>query len=107
MLSRRQFLNSAGAGVGLALSSVTGTAMEPVKRSAKSPLRLSLAGYSFRNYLADDPKTKTKAEWTYDDFIEFAAVNNLDAVELTAYYFPETTPESLARLKGKCTRLGL
>jgi len=44
---------------------------------------------------------------TYDDFIDLAAELNLDAVELTAYYFPETTPEYLAKLKARATRLGL
>jgi sugar phosphate isomerase/epimerase len=44
---------------------------------------------------------------TLDDFIDLAAGMDLDAVELTSYYFPETTPDYLARLKGRCTRLGL
>ena len=44
---------------------------------------------------------------TLDDFIDLAAGMDLDAVELTAYYFPKTTPEYLAHLKGRCTRLGL
>ena len=44
---------------------------------------------------------------TLDDFIDFAAAQDIDAVELTAYYFAETTPEYLAGLKGRCTRLGL
>ncbi len=44
---------------------------------------------------------------TLDDFIDLAAGMDLDAVELTAYYFPQTTPDYLAHLKGRCTRLGL
>jgi sugar phosphate isomerase/epimerase len=44
---------------------------------------------------------------TLDDFIDLAAALDLDAVELTAYYFPRTTPDYLAHLKGRCTRLGL
>jgi sugar phosphate isomerase/epimerase len=44
---------------------------------------------------------------TLDDFIDTAADMGLDAVELTQYYFPQTTPDYLAHLKGRCTRLGL
>ncbi len=44
---------------------------------------------------------------TLDDFIDFAAGQPIDAVELTAYYFPQTTPRYLAHLKARCTRLGL
>src|SRR5262249_1156796 len=32
---------------------------------------------------------------------------DLPAIELTAYYFPETTPEYFAKLKGRCSKLGL
>jgi sugar phosphate isomerase/epimerase len=44
---------------------------------------------------------------TYDGFIDLAATMPFDAVELTEYYFPETSPRYLAGLKGRCTRLGL
>jgi hypothetical protein len=102
--SRRQFLQTAVAGCsGLALGTAA-PAIEPIKRSGKSHIRLSIAGYSYRKYL--DLKQKSPA-MTYDDFINTAAEMNLDAVEFTAYYFPETTTEHLTRLKGKCSRLGL
>jgi sugar phosphate isomerase/epimerase len=99
---RRQFLRSAlVAGAGAALA-VPATAIEPIKREGRSHLRLSIAGYSYRKYL--DLKKK---EMTYDDFIDNAAVLGTDAVELTQYYFSETTPEHLAALKGRATRQGL
>jgi sugar phosphate isomerase/epimerase len=102
--TRRQFLQSAlVAGTGLTLAARPAAAIEPIRRVGKSHLRLSMAGYSFREYLAAKPKPTM----TYDDFIDLAAELNLDAVELTQYYFPETTPEYLAHLKGRCTRLGL
>ena len=44
---------------------------------------------------------------TLEEFIDMAAGWPLDAVELTGYYFPQTTPRYLAGLKGRCTRLGL
>jgi sugar phosphate isomerase/epimerase len=104
--SRRQFLQTAVvAGSGLAWTSPSVRAIEPVHRNGKSHIRLSIAAYSYRKYL--DLKLKPKPPMTLDDFIETAAGMGLDAVEPTAYYFAETTPEYLAHLKGRCTRLGL
>jgi len=104
--SRRQFLQSAAAVAGgsLVLGSQA-AAIEPIRRVGKSHVRLSIAGYSYRKYL--DLKAKPKPTMTYDDFVDLAAEMNLDAVEFTQYYFPETTTEYFARLKGKCSRLGL
>lgn len=102
--TRRQFLQSTlTAGAGLALGTGTAQAIEPIQRATKKPhLRLSIAAYSYRKFL--DLKNPTM---TLDDFAELAAGMDLDAIEPTAYYFPKTTPEYLAQLKGKCTRLGL
>src|SRR5205085_3963990 len=63
------------------------------------------AGDSFRQYL--DLKRKPRPPMDLDGFIEKCAGLQVDAVELTAYYFAKTSPEYLAHLKGKCTRLGL
>jgi sugar phosphate isomerase/epimerase len=68
-------------------------------------VRLSLAAYSFRRYL--ELRQQPRPAMSLDDFIDFAAGQPLDAVELTAYYFPQTTPQYLANLKGRCSRLGL
>jgi sugar phosphate isomerase/epimerase len=101
--TRRHFLRSAlAAGAGLAVAGGAGRAIEPISRTGKSHLRLSIAAYSYRKYLE-----KSKASMTLEEFIDACAAMNLDAVELTQYYFPETTPEYLAKLKGRCTRLGL
>ena len=105
VLSRRDWLAAAG---GLAVTAGTVSpvrAIEPIARTGKPKLKLSLAAYSFRQWL--DLKKKPKPDWTLHDFIDFAAAQDIDAVELTAYYFAETTPEYLAALKSKCTRLGL
>src|SRR5262245_32168925 len=97
-MNRRGFLGAAlAAGAGACAS-----AAEPVRRSGKAPLRLSLAAYSFRQAL--DLKKPTM---TLFDFADWAAGAGFDAVEPTGYYFPETTPEYIAKLKGHCTRLGL
>jgi sugar phosphate isomerase/epimerase len=100
--SRRRFLLSAAAAA--TLSGAT-RAIEPIRRTGPAHLRLSLAAYSFRKYL--DLKLQPKPAMTLDDFVNYAATLDLDAVEPTAYYFADTSPTYLARLKGQCTRLGL
>src|SRR6266852_4466259 len=104
--NRRQFLRTAlAAGAGITLAPNSGQAIEPIQRNGKSHIRLSIAAYSYRKYLA--LSIKPKPPMTLDDFVDLAAGMNLDAVEPTAYYFADTSPEYLAHLKGKCTRLGL
>lgn len=101
--TRRQFLNSAvAAGAALAAMPNSSSAIEPVRRTGKPHLALSLAAYSFNRQL--DLK---KPSMTLDQFVDLAASLEVDAVEPTSYYFPETTPSYLAHLKGKCTKLGL
>jgi sugar phosphate isomerase/epimerase len=104
--TRRRFLQAAcAAGAGWAVIPGAASAIEPIHRNGKSHIRLSIAAYSYRQYL--DLKTKPKPSMTLDDFVETCADMGLDAVELTQYYFPNTTPEYLAHLKGLCTRCGL
>jgi sugar phosphate isomerase/epimerase len=101
-LSRRAFLGAAGLAV-LPLALRPGLAIDPIARPAGKPwLRLGLAAYSFRQWL--DLKKK---EMTLFDFIDLAATLPLDAVELTSYYFAETSDAYLAMLKTHATRLGL
>lgn len=100
-MDRRHFLQSS-----LALGSMAGvvSAIEPIRRIGQPRMPLSLAAYTFRQAL--DLKQKEPA-LTLEGFIDLAAGLPLDAVELTAYYFRETTPRYLANLKGRATRLGL
>jgi sugar phosphate isomerase/epimerase len=103
--TRRRFLQAAGAAAtGLTLAE-TAPAIEPIRRTGRSHIRLSLAAYSFRRYLA--LRQNPRPTMTLDDFIDLGAGLPLDAVELTQYYFPQTTNAYLAQLKGHCTRLGL
>jgi sugar phosphate isomerase/epimerase len=105
--TRRQFLHTAlTAGAGLALGSGAGRAIEPVPRNGKPHLKLSVAAYSYRQFL-DLKRQGREGSMTLDDFIDAGAGMELDAVEFTQYYFPQTSPEYLAHLKGRCTRLGL
>jgi sugar phosphate isomerase/epimerase len=102
--TRRQFLlSSLSASAALAVTRPASHAIEPIRRTGKPHMRLSLAAYSFRQYLTGKPKPSMSLE----EFIDYGAGLDLDAVELTSYYFPQTTPDYLAALKGRCTRLGL
>jgi sugar phosphate isomerase/epimerase len=103
--SRRQFLQSTLAASGLALSAGSLAAIEPIQRTGKSRIRLSVAAYSYREAL--NLNRKPAPTMTLDDFIDLGAAMDLDAVEFTAYYFPKTDAEYLAHLKGHCSRLGL
>ncbi|MCS7271959.1 MAG: sugar phosphate isomerase/epimerase, partial [Gemmataceae bacterium] len=68
----------------------------------KPLLKLSLAAYSYRQYL--DLKKPTL---TLLDFIDIAAWGPLDAVELTSYYFADTSESYLKKLKERCRQHGL
>jgi len=108
-LTRRQWLASAGAGllaasVGQVASPPGSThAIEPIQRIGKPHFRLSLAGYSLRDHFGG----KRQPVITLEDFADLAAQWGFDAIEPTAYYFKDTSPAFLARLKARCTRLGL
>lgn len=75
-----------------------------VRRVGGPRLKLSLAAYSYRDYL----QGRRSPNMTYPDFLDAAARLPLDAVELTEYYFPKPiTPEFIARIKRQCFLLGL
>ena len=100
-ITRRQLLASALVGAVPAAAN----AIEPIRRSGKPHIRLSIAAYSFRQYL--NLAKKPQPDMTLEQFADLAASYGLDAIEPTAYYFADTSPAYLARLKGHCSRLGL
>lgn len=67
-------------------------------------LKTSLNAYSFNDPLM-------KGEMDLDDLLEYSAIHQLDAVDLTAYYFPGyplvPSDEYLYHIKQKAFRLGL
>jgi len=104
-INRRKFLAGAAVAAGAAgLTATSANAIEPIRRQGRSFIKLGLAAYSFRQVLNLTRKPPTM---TLDGFIDLAASMPFDAVELTEYYFPETSARYLAGLKGRCTRLGL
>jgi sugar phosphate isomerase/epimerase len=81
----------------------TASAIDPIGRTRPSHLKLSLAAYSYRDYLTGPKKTMDLF-----GFVDLAADLALDAVELTSYYFPEdATLDYLHRLKQHAFLLGL
>ena len=101
-MTRRRFLTHA------ALLSALGPraaayASDPIGRTRPSHLKLSLAAYSYRDFLSGPKKTMDLF-----GFLELAADLGVDAVEPTSYYFPENvTTDYLHRLRQRAFLLGL
>jgi sugar phosphate isomerase/epimerase len=104
-LTRRNFLSTSLASGAALAAGTRANAIEPIRRTGKSHLKLSIAAYSFRKYL--DLKIKPKPPMTLDDFADLAVGMELDAIEPTGYYFADASPKEMARYRGRCTRLGL
>ena len=103
--NRRDFLGMAALGAVSFVVARPGTAhaIDPIGRTRPSHLKLSLAAYSYRDYL-----TGPKKRMDLFDFLNFAADLAVDAVEPTSYYFPQdVTTDYLNRLKQRAFLLGL
>ena len=80
--------------------------IDPIERTGKPKLKLSLAAYSFRKQLTTKPGTPGAMDML--GFIDWASEQDLDAVEPTSYFFPkEITPEYLAELRRRAHLQGL
>jgi sugar phosphate isomerase/epimerase len=102
LVNRRQFLTSSAFA---AFAGPSGFAMDPIRRTRPSHLKLSLAAYSFRDSLA--PKSG-KPSMDLFDFVEMAADMALDGVELTSYYFPpDANSDFFHQIKQRAFMLGL
>ena len=105
-VTRRGFLASAATISALAAVPGRAVAMDPVKRSGPTRMRVGLAAYSMRDYLQAKPGTKGAMD--LPGFVDWAATLDTDAVELTSYYFPEpVTAQYLHDLKRRCHLNGL
>lgn len=104
-IHRRGFLKTATltAAAGPLALARRASAIPPIGRTRPSHLKLSLAAYSYRQYL--DLK---KPKMDMFDFVNLAADMGLDGVELTSYYFPaDVNTDYLHRLKQHAFTLGL
>lgn len=107
--SRRTFFQGIGLGTAALLANPA-RAAAPLPRNGASHMKLSMAAYSFRDFLATRGTAEeiAKAGMRLEDVVDLAAGYNLDGVELTSYYFPkDVTHEYLMGLKQQCFRLGL
>lgn len=105
LYDRRAFLKSAALTAATAplVLARPALAIPPIGRTRPSHLKLSLAAYSYRQYL--DLK---KPKMDLFDFVNLAADMGLDGVELTSYYFPpDVSTDYLHRLKQHAFTLGL
>ena len=105
--TRREMLRHAalalGAGCGWSAGVRTALAIPPIGRTRPSHLKLSIAAYSYRQYLTGKPP-----KIDLFDFVSLAADMGLDGVEPTSYYFPtDVTTDYLNRLKLHAFTLGL
>lgn len=103
--TRRAFLRSAAIATAATpwLAPAPSRAIAPIGRTRPSHLKLSLAAYSYRQYLKATPP-----KMNLFDFVDLAADLALDGVELTSYYFPnDVTTAELHRLKQHAFGLGL
>ncbi len=104
-MKRRRFIYQGGF-FSAALAAVPGLAIEPFQREKPGRLRLSLAAYSMRKYLA--PKPDEPHKMSLFDFVTYCHDQGLAGAELTSYYFPsEVSDEYLLSLKRHCHLLGV
>ncbi|MDX1925680.1 MAG: sugar phosphate isomerase/epimerase family protein [Pirellulaceae bacterium] len=111
-MQRREFIRAVSAcaaigslGTTFHVSS-TALAIDPFDRPKPGKLRLSLAAYSLRKYLAP-AKGETKKMDLFE-FVDFCHQQGIPGAELTSYYFPEqVTLEYLLKLKQHCHLRGM
>ncbi len=73
---------------------------EAIPQQNKPHLRTSICAYSFRNELA-------KKTMRYEDLVRLAADLGVDGLDLTVYWFPNTTDEFLLPLRLLAYRSGI
>jgi sugar phosphate isomerase/epimerase len=99
MQTRRSFLRFSALAAAAAPAAL---AIEPFKRPGAPRLRLSLAGYSFRDSFVHGNRKSTSGGKQIDliQFIDYCAEQGCEGAELTSYYFPpDVNDEYLLKLR--------
>lgn len=109
---RRRFLGTLAASIAAAPllagweSRQAASAIEPFDRPEPGPMKLSLAAYSFRGALTQDPATD--GAMTLFDVVDFCRAHRVPGVELTSYYFPKDFGDDyLLSLRRHCHQSGV
>ncbi len=109
IISRRKFIAIASripffAPVGLSAAIIPNLQPDKIKRTGGPKLKISLNVYSFNQPLK-------KGRFNLADLLDFCAKAGFEAIDLTAYYFPDypqiPTDEYLYKIKRKAFLLGL
>ncbi len=102
-LSRRHFLQTTAATL---LAAPAARAIEPLGRTGRARLQLSLAAYSFREFFTGELQRGTgkavPAGQAMDmfKFIDYCAEHGCDGAELTSYFFPKAlTTDYLVQIR--------
>jgi sugar phosphate isomerase/epimerase len=104
-MKRRSFFGALGA-LGTACVVKPALAIDPFERAVPGRLRLSLAAYSLRKYLA--PAANETRRMDLFDFVTYCREQGLAGAELTSYYFPDDVDDNyLLKLKRHCHLLGV
>ncbi|MCH2129630.1 MAG: sugar phosphate isomerase/epimerase [Pirellulaceae bacterium] len=105
-LPRRTFLGSLTLGGVVASSPQPLAAIQPIQRTERSGLKLSLAAYSFRTELNLEPGSP--GAMNLPAFIDYCASLGIEGTELTQYYFPaEVNDDFLFSLRKQAHLVGL
>ena len=94
-MNRRNFLLAAAGATAAQAASAT-----PQSPTAKARFRSAICAYSFGDAL----KAKTM---TYDDLVRLAVETGVDGLDLTVYWFPDTSNEFLLPLRRLAYRMGV
>ena len=113
LLSRRDALTIGAATAAAAVSAAvpggirTARAIGPISRGGGPKFKFSLAAYSYRDLFKPNNKFATDALMLHD-FVDDCAKMQLEAAELTSYYFPmPLNNDYLTGLRRHCFRTGL
>ena len=102
---RRSFVHHAGV-IAATLTAHPLFAIDPFDRPTPGKMRLSLAAYSMRKYLA--PEREEPRKMDLFEFVDFCHQHGLAGAELTSYYFPtEITDPYVLELKRHCHLRGI
>jgi sugar phosphate isomerase/epimerase len=81
------------------------------KKSPETHIKLALNAYSFNDMLNGKGQPDNKPTLTLLELLDWCALQNIDAIDLTGYYFPGypgvPTDEYIYELKRKAFKLGI